>query len=137
VRRRGEPSSIYFIRPVGSDGPVKIGHSFDPHGRLETYLAWSPVPLEVAAVLPVQTPSGERGFKWARQFERRFHARYNAHWLHHEWFAANPLLTHDIHLIRAGRFDLSVLPQDAPPICKTAGSRWQLAREGTSQKAAA
>jgi len=38
---------VYFIKPVGASGPVKIGHSHIPFERLNTQMNWSPVKLEM------------------------------------------------------------------------------------------
>jgi hypothetical protein len=40
-------SRVYFIKPVGMDGPIKIGCSALPEKRLADLMAWSPLPLEV------------------------------------------------------------------------------------------
>lgn len=87
------------MRPVGAEGPVKIGHSEWPRTRLQTYLPWSPVELELAATLP-----GDR------LLEGRFHAKFLADHLRHEWFAASAELTATIEAIRAGTFDIETLP---------------------------
>jgi hypothetical protein len=127
---------IYFIRPVGSDGPVKIGHSCYPASRLLTYLAWSPVPLEIAAVIELAVPDGRARRRYAMSFERRFHNRYRDHWSHHEWFNAHPQLTRDIQLIRDNRFQLSCLPESGPPIRKGTDSAWHQGRTAPRQVAA-
>lgn len=104
---------VYFMRPIGQEGPVKIGFSKLPEARLATYQAWSPWPLEVVAKLHVPTDNIER--KWAARshvqaVERRFHERYFPWHSHHEWFVFNSLLAADIEAIRAGTFDLALLP---------------------------
>lgn len=33
---------VYFIKPIGMDGPIKIGCSDKPARRLITLAAWSP-----------------------------------------------------------------------------------------------
>lgn len=43
---------VCFLRPVGMDGPVKIGVSGTPVARLLTYAIISPLPLEIGATLP-------------------------------------------------------------------------------------
>jgi hypothetical protein len=107
-------SRVYFMRPVGEAGPVKIGFSTTPESRLAAYMPWSPLPLEIAASLP-----GGRGL------EGRFHARFSAQHLHHEWFAASADLTATIAAIRAGAFDVASLP---PSIQLGARGRWNDAR---------
>lgn len=92
-------SFVYFMRPIGADGPVKIGCSVAPDSRIKTYQAWSPVPLELVATIP-----GKWAIEWA------FHARFAHLRTHHEWFRASPELTETIEAIRAGTFDLTSLP---------------------------
>lgn len=92
-------SYVYFMRPVGAEGPVKIGCSGKPAKRLEAYMNWSPWPLEVVATVP-----GSFHLEWA------FHAKFAHLHTHHEWFREDPELTATIDAIRAGSFDLSSLP---------------------------
>lgn len=91
--------AVYFLRPVGMDGPVKIGCSKCPLDRLDIYMQWAPFPLEVVATLP-----GD--FK----LEARFHAMFAASHSHHEWFKASPELTATIRAITDGTFDAGSLP---------------------------
>ena len=83
--------SIYFIRPIGAHGPVKIGCSKDPKGRAHTISIWSPVPLEIVAV-------AEGG----HEYERALHERFAKDRMHGEWFAASSELTALIDSIAAG-----------------------------------
>lgn len=46
------PGLVYFLRPVGALGPVKIGFSYSPPSRLRTMAKWSPIPLELVAYFP-------------------------------------------------------------------------------------
>lgn len=69
---------IYFLRPVGQVGPIKIGCSVMPEKRLETYLPWSPIELEL-----IVTAEG------GHQQERQLHGVFGKDWMHHEWFAAS------------------------------------------------
>lgn len=107
--------TVYFVRPVGERGPVKIGHSFNPIERLSTLMAWSPIPLEIAATI-----AGGPGL------EARFHALFKHQHSHREWFRASDELDSVIAQIRAGAFDVRSLP--------TKGLRlWEMseaAREG-------
>lgn len=95
----GRDGTVYFLRPVGADGPVKIGCSIEPERRLETYIQWSPVPLKIAATIA-----------GGLALERRFHAAFLADQTHHEWFQASPRLTAVIDSINAGTFDPETLP---------------------------
>lgn len=91
--------TVYFLRPIGQRGPVKIGCSDYPMRRLQAFAQWSPAPLEIAALIP----GDER-------LERRFHAKFAHLHSHLEWFREDPLLDATIDAIRAGTFDLAELP---------------------------
>lgn len=91
---------VYFIRPVGQEGPVKIGCSKAPVERLKAYLPWSPVPLEIVAVI-----EGDYAL------EGRFHREFQALHTHHEWFRPSAELSATIREIQSGRFDPSSLPK--------------------------
>lgn len=67
---------VYFIRPIGQRGPVKIGCANFPLKRLDDLMAWSPFPLEVVA-----TVDGDLSL------ERRLHGIFAASHTHKEWFA--------------------------------------------------
>lgn len=95
-----DAKKVYFLRPVGRRGPVKIGCTVDVPQRLKTYCSWSPTPLEVAAQMP-----GDH------MLERRLHTLFIAHHSHHEWFHACDEIDAVIDAIREGRFDPSILPQ--------------------------
>jgi hypothetical protein len=43
---------IYFIKPVGALGPIKIGISQRPQARLVELLEWCPLDLEIAHSMP-------------------------------------------------------------------------------------
>lgn len=110
---------VYFMRPVGSEGPVKIGCSVLPSKRLLAISAWSPHPLEVAA----QTPGHF-------DLEAAFHARFEHLWTHGEWFRADPELTATIDAVAAGTFEVSILPapkrlghRSLPPAAKWTDER--------------
>lgn len=104
---------VYFVRPIGQEGPVKIGFSEIPHDRLVALRSWSPVPLEMIAELP-----------GGQELERRFHALFKADALHGEWFAYSDGLGRVIAEVQAGTFDVTTLPA---PICLNAnakGKKW-------------
>jgi hypothetical protein len=90
---------VYFIRPIGMAGPVKIGWSAHQAGRLSNLMAWSPFPLEIAAAIG-----------GSRELERRFHARFRHLNTHREWFQASPEIADTIAAINAGCFDVETLP---------------------------
>jgi hypothetical protein len=90
---------VYFIRPIGMTGPVKIGCSISPDGRRETLEKWSPFPLEIVAQ-----------FDGCMDDERRVHSLF---WQQHqrgEWFEWSPELQSLIDRINAGAFDVETLP---------------------------
>lgn len=84
-------SYVYFIRPVGMDGPVKIGCSWDPEGRLATLGTWSPLPLEIALKI-------EGDFNT----EKHLHNHFAADHSHHEWFRASAELLRVMASLKAG-----------------------------------
>lgn len=94
-----KPTWVYFMRPVGFEGPVKIGFSSLPEERLLTYAVISPLPLEIAARIP-----------GGQSLEMRFHQRFAALHSHHEWFRASPELTRVIAEVAADAFDIDTLP---------------------------
>lgn len=91
---------VYFIRPVGMRGPVKIGCSTLPERRLKDLMIWSPFELEVAARLAGNI-----------RVEQQFHAKFQHLHTHGEWFRPDQELCETIRVIRAGAFDLSSLPK--------------------------
>jgi hypothetical protein len=93
---------VYFVRPVGQEGPVKIGYSRKSDERLAALALWSPVALEIVAEFP-----------GGHQTERQFHTMFRHLWSHCEWFNASPELTATIEAIAAGTFDPAVLPERA------------------------
>lgn len=91
---------VYFIRPVGAEGPVKIGFSANPRLRLSHLLHWSPVPLEIVATMP-----------GSRELERRIHAKFRHLHSHKEWFLPAPELSEAIKQVIEGSFDTESLPR--------------------------
>lgn len=91
-------SSVYFIRPIGKVGPVKIGCSVAPTVRAQT-LSKRDLKLEVAAHLP-------GGFF----MERQFHTLFLDLHVGKEWFAWTPEMGRVIEAICRGDFDPSILP---------------------------
>jgi hypothetical protein len=91
----GDINYVYFIRPVGMDGPIKIGFSNSPKTRLETLAAWSPFPLEIIGFV-----------KGTYQDERFLHDCFFEQHSHREWFKFSPLLRDTIaKVIDAGSVD--------------------------------
>lgn len=79
---------IYFIKPIGLDGPVKIGCSKQPEDRLLTLGVWSPLPLELIGVVP--------GTFNDEQF---LHQCFSGNHSHREWFHSTPILQNTIKTI--------------------------------------
>jgi hypothetical protein len=77
---------VYFIR-AGDTGPVKIGLSRDPKGRLKEFDIQSPVPLQLIRVV-----NGDR------HTELYLHKRYKSLWLRGEWFLYCPTMMGDLDL---------------------------------------
>lgn len=67
--------SVYFFRPVGEVGPIKIGSSGRPMDRLRSYQIWSPVLLELVASVQAH-----------HNTETWLHRHFLATWRHGEWF---------------------------------------------------
>lgn len=93
-------SEVYFIRPVGQKGPVKIGCTTLLRDRLAGLNMWSPLLLEVAAITP-----------GAYDLERRFHALFLASRDRGEWFHWSQELEDVIAGVAAGTFDFASLPE--------------------------
>jgi hypothetical protein len=83
---------VYFIKPIGADGPVKIGCSARPENRLETLMVWAPVPLEVVVTIPGDF-----------QLEQNIHECLADLHSHHEWFHASPKITAIMDGLLAGK----------------------------------
>lgn len=83
---------VYFIRPVGMSGPVKIGCTGFIRERLVQLATWSPLPLEVIYV-------EEAGHDLERNLHRCFADCHS----HHEWFQPNERLLSAIALLQSGK----------------------------------
>lgn len=93
---------VYFIRPIGMQGPVKIGCSSSPDGRKRSLASWSPFPLEIVCEI-----------EGGHDIERRFHAKFAGSHRSHEWFDWTPELARVMSEIRVGSFDVAELPDPA------------------------
>lgn len=74
-------SHLYFIKPIGMDGPIKIGFSSSPPNRLEGLASWSPWPLEIIGTLP-----------GTMKDEFFLHSCFVELHSHHEWFRSSQQL---------------------------------------------
>lgn len=88
------PTYIYFIKPVGMDGPIKIGCSATTDQRLCDLAMWSPFPLEVMGKTPGTLK--DEGF---------LHRCFSEYHSHHEWFYFTPALGETIKKILASSLD--------------------------------
>jgi hypothetical protein len=82
---------IYFIKPVGQLGPVKIGTSWKPFDRLSQVMVWSPIPLEVELVI-------EGGEELERNIQDCFADCHS----HSEWFFPHERLRVAIDRMKGG-----------------------------------
>lgn len=83
---------VYFARPVGADGRIKIGCSYKPASRLVALSVWCAYPVEIVAV-------AAGGF----DVERSLHSYFAADRLHREWFRSSPELLFVIDQMSRGR----------------------------------
>lgn len=106
---------VYFIKPIGLDGPIKIGCSHSPDGRRDTLETWAPFALEVVAEI-------EGHF----DLEQRFHAMFWDSHERREWFSCTPELRQTIERVRAGTFDVASLPapRRLPPTRQGRRTKW-------------
>lgn len=72
---------VYFLKPSGLDGPIKIGCSMLPSRRLDEVSCWSPWPLELMGSVP--------GTYDDEQFLHKCFASSHSH---REWFRSSPSL---------------------------------------------
>lgn len=82
---------VYFIKPIGMDGPIKIGCSDKPAKRLIMLSAWSPFALEMIGSVP-------GGF----DDEGRLHRRFADLHTRKEWFMSSPTLRQTIECVLSG-----------------------------------
>ncbi|WP_313030426.1 GIY-YIG nuclease family protein [Brucella sp.] len=85
-------SKVYFIKPVGMDGPIKIGSSTCPEKRLESLAVWSPFPLEI--IISVDGDLSDEQF---------IHSCFADVHSHKEWFKSSKLLLDTIDRIAKSR----------------------------------
>jgi hypothetical protein len=80
---------VYFMKPVGMDGPIKVGCSKMPESRLKSVSLWSPFPLELITSAP-----GDHCH------ENALHHLLRAHQSNGEWFHANETLAAIIQIVQ-------------------------------------
>lgn len=92
---------VYFMKPVGMDGPIKVGCSVQPASRLKSVSLWSPFPLELICAVP-----GEHAE------ENDLHYLLREYQFNGEWFYPNRLLADIIaHAIEHGRLPEISVPE--------------------------
>lgn len=101
--------TVYFIKPIGLDGPIKVGCSQSPETRRRSLETWSPFALEIVAQV-------DGGF----DLEHRFHALFIETHQRREWFGWSKRIAATIAAINDGTFDISTLPS---PIFASANPR--------------
>jgi len=82
---------VYFARPIGMAGPIKIGVSANPEERIKPLLSWSPFPLEVVVMV-----------KGGMELEQRLHKCFADCHSHGEWFFPVKRLVEAVDRIAAG-----------------------------------
>lgn len=93
---------VYFMRPLGMDGPIKIGCSVTPAKRLRSLEIWSPIQLELIASAP-----GDHRHEWL------LHQRFGDLRLHGEWFKPSTKMLELIdHVVANGVLPPMVLPSN-------------------------
>jgi hypothetical protein len=95
------PQLVYFAKPVGLEGPIKIGCTYQPQERIIALSVWSPFPIELLVAIP-------GSFKLERNLHECFADRHS----HREWFNPSEKLLAGIEALKAGRpveeaFDLT------------------------------
>lgn len=83
---------IYFARPVGADGPIKIGMSSRPSTRAVNLASWCWLDIEVVAAI-----------KGDHRLEAALHKHFRDHLLRREWFKPAPELLELINDIQSGK----------------------------------
>lgn len=91
MRNSSQPTFVYFLKPVGFFGPIKIGCSEFPIQRLKTLMAWSPFELELLA-------TAEGGV----DLERNLHECFFDLHLRGEWFRPDARLMACIEILKGG-----------------------------------
>jgi hypothetical protein len=121
---------VYFVRPVGLPGPVKIGCSRVPEERLKYLSTWSPFPLEIAVTIP-----GDQ------TLEANIHDCLARSYSHLEWFHPTKEVMKLVDDLIAGTpleeaIDLSVRFGCVRSIKRPNGGRWtDMARMKRSETA--
>lgn len=110
-----KPKWVYFMRPIGMLGPIKIGWSAVQENRLNGFMAWSPWPLEIFGRVP--------GSHSDEIFLHKCFADLHSHY---EWFRAEPRLYAAINKIISENSVDSVRGELVPvgDIGRARGPKW-------------
>lgn len=82
---------VYFLKPAGLPGPIKIGFGNTPRARLRQYMEWSPLRLEIVTTVP-----------GSLELERNIQECFVDCHSHAEWFHPHPRLLEAIEQIKSG-----------------------------------
>lgn len=82
---------VYFIKPVGVIGPIKVGCSRTPGSRIMAMATWSPFQLELLACI-----------HGGLDLEKKIHDRFFPYHIRHEWFEPVDELVRGIANIASG-----------------------------------
>lgn len=82
---------VYFVKPVGMEGPIKIGCTVHTEERIIGLSVWSPFKLELMVAIP-----GDYAL------ERNIHNCFADLHSHREWFEAGDRLVSAIEKLKAG-----------------------------------
>lgn len=85
------PKHIYFMKPIGMIGPIKIGCSGWPDERVKQLMVWSPYPLEIV-----------HSFEGGQSTERKLHHCFADLHSHGEWFHPGTRLLKAIEAMKNG-----------------------------------
>ncbi len=95
-------SRVYFFKPSGLDGPIKIGCSATPFDRMATFAAWSPFPLEMIGHVAGTSKD-----------EFYLHRCFWSVRSHGEWFRSSPELRQAIErILQIGHVPRDVVPPE-------------------------
>lgn len=83
--------TVYFMRPIGMFGPIKIGCSSSPGARLRELMTWSPFELELLVTIPGDF-----------DLEKKLHGRFAYLHRHGEWFNTDARLLGAIEALQRG-----------------------------------
>lgn len=96
---------VYFVKPIGMDGPIKVGFSIEPLTRLSSFSTWSPFPLEIIGMVAGDLAD-----------ETFLHQCFSHLHTHREWFLSSKELRQTIQtILAAGTVDVVrdiLIPKD-------------------------